>query len=65
MRIIINPDADVAEQVKRGLEENGGYCPCQVEKNEDTRCMCTEFRTQASDPAFSGFCRCMLYCTAD
>lgn len=65
MRIVFNPDKTVVASVQRGLAETGGYCPCRTEKTEDTRCMCTEFRTQAADPAFSGFCRCMLYCTAD
>lgn len=65
MKIIFNPDRTVVETVKRGLEENGGYCPCRTEKNEDTRCMCTEFRNQTADPEFSGFCRCMLFCTSD
>ena len=65
MKIVFNPDKTVVEIVKRGLEENDGYCPCRTEKTEDTKCMCTEFRTQAADPGFSGFCRCMLYCTAE
>ena len=65
MKIVFNPDKTVVETVKRGLEENDGYCPCRTEKTEDTKCMCTEFRTQAADPDFSGFCRCMLYCTAE
>lgn len=62
MKIVLNPNKTVVDIVKHGLEENGGYCPCQTEKNDDTRCMCTEFRTQIEDPGFSGFCRCELYC---
>ena len=65
MRIVLNPDEAVVEIVKKGLEENEGYCPCSTEKNDDTKCICTEFRTQAADPGFSGFYTCMLYCTMD
>ena len=39
----------------------GGYCPCVVEKNENTKCMCKEFREQIQDPDFEGYCHCMLY----
>lgn len=65
MKIAFNPDAAVVQRVKRGLEETGGYCPCRLEKTEDTRCMCEEFRQQAADPGFSGYCRCMLYCKTE
>jgi len=34
----INPD------VRSRVEENGGYCPCLIEKNADTKCMCKDFR---------------------
>lgn len=64
-KVMLNPDETVVESVRQGLEENDGYCPCQTEKTDDTKCMCTEFRAQIEDPEFSGFCRCMLYCTVD
>ena len=35
---------------------NGGYCPCAIEKNEDTKCICKEFREQES-----GLCHCGRY----
>ena len=62
MQIKYNPDKEVVDSIQRSIRENGGYCPCQVEKTEDTRCMCTEFLNQALDPEFTGYCRCMLYC---
>jgi len=43
----INPE--IAELV----EQNGGYCPCAVFKNADTRCPCKEFRDQKT-----GVCHC-------
>ena len=39
----------------------GGYCPCRLEKTEDNKCICKEFREQMKDPNFEGYCHCMLY----
>ena len=61
MKIRLNPDASVVETVREGLKRTGGYCPCRLERTEDNRCMCREFREQIKDPAFEGFCHCMLY----
>ena len=36
------------------VKQNGGYCPCMVEKNEDTKCPCKAFREQ-KEP---GECHC-------
>lgn len=48
MKIIeINPD------VRHLVEQNNGYCPCMVVKNDDTKCMCREFKEQKS-----GLCHC-------
>ena len=52
--------ARVAE-IREALKVNGGYCPCQIMQNEDTRCMCKEFKEQISDPEFFGTCHCGLY----
>ncbi|MCF0133784.1 MAG: ferredoxin thioredoxin reductase catalytic beta chain [Blautia sp.] len=61
MKIILNPDEDVVKTVKEGLKAKDGYCPCRLEKTEDTKCMCKEFRDQIKDPDYEGFCHCMLY----
>ena len=61
MKISLNPDKEIVKTVKLGLEKKGGYCPCKVGKNEDIKCMCTEFRDQINDPNFEGFCHCLLY----
>lgn len=50
---IITVEASVGELVKA----NNGYCPCAVLKNEDTKCMCKEFREQ-TEP---GLCHCGRY----
>ncbi|MCQ2522182.1 MAG: ferredoxin thioredoxin reductase catalytic beta chain [Lachnospiraceae bacterium] len=61
MKISVNSDEQIANVVKEGLKRTGGYCPCRVERTEDTKCMCKEFREQIADPEFEGFCHCMLY----
>lgn len=61
MKITYNPDENIVKLIKEGLEKRGGYCPCRTEKNEDTKCMCREFREQIKDPDFEGFCHCLLY----
>ena len=61
MKILLNPDAEVAAMVKEGLKKNGGYCPCRRERTEDTKCMCREFREQIADENYEGLCPCMLY----
>lgn len=59
--IILNPDPEVVQTVRQGLKEKDGYCPCRLERSEDTKCMCKEFREQIDDPDFEGFCHCYLY----
>lgn len=61
MKIITNPDKEIADSVKEGLKRTGGYCPCRMERTKDTICMCKEFKEQINDPEFEGFCHCMLY----
>ena len=61
MRVVENPNKEIARTVREGLKQTGGYCPCRRERNADTKCMCKEFRGQIADPEFEGFCHCMLY----
>ena len=44
----INPDFAAA------VEANDGYCPCLIERSEDTLCPCKDFREQ-TEP---GECHC-------
>ena len=37
-RTILNPDKEYVRDVRKRLKDNGGYCPCQVEKTPDTKC---------------------------
>ncbi len=61
MKIRLNPDREIVNKVREGLKRTGGYCPCVLERSEDTKCMCKEFKEQIADPEFSGYCHCMLY----
>ena len=45
------------QEIQDAIKDNGGYCVCAVSKNEDTKCMCKEFREQQA----SGTCHCGLY----
>lgn len=57
----ITEDINRANEIKTALKENGGYCPCSIEQNDDTKCMCKEFRDQLKDESFYGMCHCGLY----
>ena len=61
MKITLNENTKLVEILQNKLKENGGYCPCKLEKTEDTKCMCKEFKEQLEDPNFEGFCHCLLY----
>ncbi|MDD6284217.1 MAG: ferredoxin-thioredoxin reductase catalytic domain-containing protein [Firmicutes bacterium] len=61
MSIRLNDDKQVVEKIKEGLRMRGGYCPCRLEKTEDNKCICKEFREQMADDSFEGYCHCMLY----
>ena len=61
MKVILNPDEEVVKTIKEGLKAKDGYCPCRMERSEDTKCICKEFTEQILDPDFEGFCHCMLY----
>ena len=61
MKITLNPDKETVKTVKEGLKRTGGYCPCRIQRTEEYKCMCKEFKEQIADPDFEGFCHCMLY----
>lgn len=61
VKITYNENKEIVDSVKEGLEKTGGYCPCRLERSEETKCMCKEFREQIKDPEFEGYCHCLLY----
>ena len=44
MKITLNPDKEVVKTVKEGLKRTGGYCPCRIQRTEEYKCMCKEFK---------------------
>ena len=56
LKIKYNQDKQVVDKILDALDKNNGYCPCKLEKNNDTKCMCKEFKEQKE-----GYCHCGLY----
>lgn len=50
----LNPDKEVVELIKQGLKARNGYCPCELDMNEDNKCPCKAMREEQE-------CRCGLY----
>ena len=61
MAIKLNEDKELVSRIREGLKMKDGYCPCRLEKTEDNKCMCKEFRDQIAEPNFEGYCHCLLY----
>lgn len=57
LKIIKNPDVKKYEEVLAAIKANENFCPCRLEKTDDTKCMCKEFREQ-TEP---GECHCGAY----
>ncbi len=57
MKIIKNPNTEIYNEVTRAVEENDGYCPCELQRTADTKCICKAFREQKH----SGECYCGRY----
>ena len=60
-KVRLNENEEIVKTIKEGLVHTGGYCPCRLERTEDFKCMCKEFRQQIADPDFEGYCHCFLY----
>ena len=45
---------EVNPRIRENVEASNGYCPCAIWQNEDTKCMCREFREQREP----GKCHC-------
>ncbi len=57
MKIIKNPDEEFFKKISKKVEDNEGYCPCMIQRDETTKCMCQEFLESQE----IGFCRCKRY----
>ena len=54
LKIRPNENKEEYDEITLAVQNNDGFCPCLLEKNEDTKCMCKAFREQ-EEP---GFCHC-------
>ena len=61
MAVRLNDDKELVKTIREGLKRTGGYCPCRLQRSEEYKCMCKEFRDQIKDPDFEGYCHCFLY----
>jgi ferredoxin-thioredoxin reductase catalytic subunit len=61
MKITFNENKEIVDTIKEGLKRTGGYCPCRLQRTEEYKCMCEEFKQQIADPNFEGYCHCLLY----
>ncbi len=52
-----NKDKDFFNEISKKVSENDGYCPCMIDRNEDTKCICKEFKEQKT----GGYCHCKRY----
>ena len=57
LKIKLNPNEAYVQTIRGLLKETGGYCPCAIVKDEDTKCPCKDFR----DMDKAGECHCGLY----
>lgn len=71
MKVTTNSDVEVVKEIRAKLRENKErygepYCPCVLPNNhnEDTVCMCKEFRDQMAREE-PGECHCGLYVIID
>ena len=55
--IIPNPDFIHRKKIEEAIKNNDGYCCCALDKNDDTKCICRDFREQNE----YGFCHCGRY----
>jgi ferredoxin-thioredoxin reductase catalytic subunit len=54
LKIIPNPNKEVYETETKAVKESGGYCPCRLVHNQDTKCVCKDFKEQKTE----GLCYC-------
>lgn len=56
MEIRVNPDKEIVKEIKEKIKNNDGYCPCQIEKSDRTKCICKNFLEGTDE-----WCHCGLY----
>ena len=54
LKTIKNPNKETYERITQAVLDNDGYCPCLLVRNDDTKCICSDFKNQAVE----GECHC-------
>lgn len=57
MKFKVSDDKELVAEIREKIKQNGGFCPCKLIHNDDTRCICKEFMDQEK----LGSCGCGLY----
>lgn len=60
MRVKTVDDKDFVLKMREAIKNNDGYCPCRIEKKDENKCICKEFRDMMEEGK-SGKCHCGLY----
>lgn len=60
MSIQLNKDKNLVKEIRGQLKEMNGYCPCALLQNQDTKCICKDFRDKVKN-GYVGECNCGLY----
>lgn len=58
--IKLNKNNPKVNDIIKAVKENDGYCPCKLEKTEDTKCICVDFQKKER-----GVCHCGLFIKED
>lgn len=57
LKVSTHSDFVKVAEIRQAIKDNEGYCPCEIHKIPDTKCMCKAFREQTTP----GPCHCGLY----
>ena len=60
MKVCESADKELVKEIRKQLKENNGYCPCALIKDENTKCMCADFREKIKNQ-IPGECICGLF----
>lgn len=60
MKVKVVEDSNFVKEMREAIRLNDGYCPCRIEKIEDNKCICKEFRDKM-EAGEKGKCHCGLY----
>ena len=58
MKLEITTNAEHIIKIRDALIKNNGFCPCQLEKSERTKCVCLNF---IEETPVGEWCHCGLY----